>query len=207
MALVSDHGGQNYFGEDTICNHGRNIRGNENVFFIYTKELGEKYEKYKTKFEYEESPIVSLNDFACTFIQSVKNANLPLESACKPRYIGNDSLLMFVSVKSKEIQLKKYLEKLVNKYPELKNQYEGKYNKKFNNNQFALFFKNNDSIFEANKTFYDEYMNYLINIQNEIFSDVAKSGHNTKYYLIFYLVLTFFVIGFLYYVRKLILIT
>ena len=207
LALASDHGGQLYFGEDTLCNHGCNGKGNEAVFFVYTKELGENYEKYKTKFENEESPIVSMNDIACTFIQSVKNANLPLESTCKPRYIGNDSLLMFVSVKSKEIQLKQYLQKLVKKYPELKNQYERKYNKKLNDNKFVSFFKNEDSIYEADKKLYDEYMNYLIKIQDELFSDVIKSGHNTKYYLILYLTLAFFIIGFLYFIRKLILLT
>ena len=91
------------------------IKGNEGVFFIYTKELGENYEKYKTNWESEEIPIISTNDFACTFIQALKNVNLPLESTCTPRYIGNDKLLMFTSVKSKEIQLKKYLEKLIKK--------------------------------------------------------------------------------------------
>ena len=107
-----------------MCNHGCNSIGNEAVFCVYTKELGENYEKYKNHLEGEQIPIVSLNDFACTFMQAVKNTNLPLESTCTPRYIGNDKLLMFTSVKSKEIQLKKYLEKLIKKYPELKNQYE-----------------------------------------------------------------------------------
>ena len=50
-------------------------------------------------------------------------------------------------------------------------------------------------------------MNYLIGIQNELFDDVVKSSHNKIYYLILYSVLILFIIGFLYFVRKLILIT
>jgi len=207
LAFASDHGGQFYFGEDTLCNHGCNSIGNEAVFCVYTKELGENYEKYKNHLEGEQIPIVSLNDFACTFMQAVKNTNLPLESTCTPRYIGNDKLLMFTSVKSKEIQLKKYLEKLIKKYPELKNQYETKYNPKLQNNIFASYFENNDSIYQADRIFYKEYMNYLIGIQNELFDDVIKSSHNKLYYLILYSVLILFILGFLYFVRKLILIT
>ena len=207
LALVSDHGGQLYFGEDTLCLHGCNSLGNEGVFFVYTKELGENYERYKNHLESEEIPVVSINDFACTFMQAVKNTNLPLESTCTPRYIGNDKLLMFTSVKSKEIQLKKYLEKLIKKYPELKNQYETKYNPKLQNNIFASYFKNNDSIYQADKIFYKEYMNYLIGIQNELFDDVVKSSHNKLYYFILLSVFILFILGFLYFVRKLILLT
>jgi len=207
LAFVSDHGGQKYFGEDTLCLHGCKSKGNEGVFFIYTKELGENYEKYKTNWESEEIPIVSTNDFACTFIQALKNVNLPLESTCIPRYIGNDKLLMFTSIKSKEIQLKKYLEKLIKKYPKLKIQYEKKYNPKLKNNKFASYFKNNDSIYQAEQIFYNEYMNYLIDIQNELLDDVVKSSHNKLYYFIFFTTFILFILGFLYFVRKLILIT
>ena len=206
LGFASDHGGQLYFGEDTLCNHGCNSLGNEAVFSIYTKELGENFEKYKNHQKGEEVPIVSLNDFACTFMQVVKNGNLPLESTCTPRYIGNDKLLMFTTVKSKEIQLKTYLKKLIKKYPQLKNQYETKYNPKFKN-KFASYFKNNDSIYQAEPIFYKEYMDYLIGIQDELFDDVVKSSHNQLYYLILYSVLILFILGFFYFVRKLILLT
>ena len=207
LALVSDHGGQLYFGEDALCNHGCNSLGNEAIFFIYTKELGENYEKYKTIFDNEEIPIVSLNDFSCTFMQAVKNANLPLESTCTPRYIGNDKLIMFTTVKSKEIQLKKYLEKLIKKYPELRNNYQKKYDNKLKKNKFISYFKNNDSIYQAEQKLYDEYMNYLITIQDELFSDVVKSGQNELYYLVIYIILIFLIIAFLYFVRQLIFLT
>ena len=207
LALVSDHGGQIYFGEDTLCNHGCNSLGNEGVFFVYTKELGENFEKYKMPLEKGEIPIVSLNDFACTVTQALKNTNLPLESTCTPRLIGNDKLIFFSTVKSKEMQLKKYIEKLTKKYPELKNQYEGKYFQKLNNNKYNSYFKDLDSIYHAEEKFYNDYMNYLIDIQNELLNDVVKSGQNNTYYLIFYLVLISFIILFLYFIRKLIVLT
>jgi hypothetical protein len=114
---------------------------------------------------------------------------------------------MFTSVKSKEIQLKKYLEKLIKKYPKFKNQYEKKYNPKLENNKFASYFKNNDSIYQADRILYREYMNYLIGIQNELFDDVIKSSHNKLYYFILLSIFILFILGFLYYVRRLILIT
>ena len=207
LALASDHGGQIYYGEDTLCNHGCNSLGNEGVFFIYTKELGENYEKYKIHLEKDEIPIVSLNDFACTVTQVLKNTNLPLESTCTPRYIGNDKLIFFSTVKSKEMQLKKFVEKLIKKYPELKNQYQEKYEPKLNNHKFNSYFKDLDSIYQTEEKVYDDYMNYLIDIQNELLSDVVKSGQNGTYYLIFYLVLISFILLFLYFIRKLIVLT
>ena len=207
LALVSDHGGQLYYGEDTLCNHGCNSLGNEAVFFFYTKELGENYEEYKTNFEKEEIPIVSLNDFACTLTQVLNNTNLPLESTCTPRNIGNDKLIFFSSVKSKEIQLKKYIEKLIKKYPDLKEKYQEKYDEKLKNNTFNSYFKDLDSIYQAEEKLYDDYMKYLIDIQNELLRDVVKSGQNEIYFFIFYSVLIFFIIGILYFIRKLILLT
>ena len=207
LVFVSDHGGQLYYGEDTLCNHGCNSLGNEGVFFIYTKELGENYEKYKTNIEKEEIPIVSLNDFACTLTQALKYTNLPLESICTPRNIGNDKLIFFSSVKSKEIQLKKYIEKLIKKYPELKYQYQQKYDKKLNNNKFNSYFKDFNSIYQAEDKFYDDYMKYLIDIQQELFNDEVKSGQNKFFFFTFYLVLTLFILVLLYYIRKLILLT
>ena len=207
LALASDHGGQIYFGEDTLCNHGCNSPGNEGVFFVYTKDLGIDYDKYKTILEKESPPIVSLNDFACTLVQSLKNANLPLESSCTPRVIGNDKLLRFTSVKSKEIQLKKFIEKLSLKYPELSNQYHSKYDERLNNHKFNVYFKDLDSIYNADENYYEEYMKYIIDIQKELFLDVVISGQNRVYYLVFYTVFILFILGILYFIRKLIILT
>lgn len=207
LAIASDHGGQLYFGEDTLCNHGCNSPGNEAVFFVYTKELGEDYERYKTNFEKESIPIVSMNDIPCTISQVLKNTNLPLESTCTPRLVGNDKLLRYTSVKSKEIQLIKFIEKFTLKYPKLSEQYNDKYVKKLKDNKFTNYFEDLDSVYKADEKFYDEYMNYLIDIQQNLNSDVIKSGQDFIYYLIYIISLILFFIGFIYCIRKLILAT
>ena len=207
LVVASDHGGQTYYGEDTLCNHGCNHLGNEAVFFVYTKELGENYDKYNIKYKNGEAPIVSLNDFVCVVSSVLKNFNYPLETTCTPRYIGNDKLIFFSSVKSKEFQLKQYIEKLVKKYPDLKTQYVEKYETKLKNNKYNSYFKELDDIYKADESFYDEYREYLIDIQNELLKDVVKSGQNTLYFIVFYSVLTLFVILLLYYLRRFIKIT
>ncbi len=207
LALASDHGGQSYSGEDTLCNHGCNSLGNEGVFFVYTKELGVNYDKYKIIGEKEPAPIVSLDDFACTVTQAIKDANLPLESDCTPRPIGNDKLFRFTTVKAKEIQLKKYIEKLSLKYPELSNQYHSKYDKKLNNHKYAILFKDMDSIYKTDEKTYDEYMKYIMDIQKELFKDVILSSQNTIYFVVFCTALVLFILGLLYFIRQLIVLT
>ena len=207
LALASDHGGQIYYGEDALCNHGCNHPGNEAAFFTYTKELGENYDKYKMNEKREDIPLVSLNDFPCIVAQTLKNVNLPLESTCTPRYIGNDPIIKFSSIKSKEAQLKKYIEKLCNKYPELSEDYHKKYDDKLNKHKFNEYFKDINSIIQAENKMFDEYREYLMDIQNDLLSDVIKSSHSNTFSIIFYTSATIFVFGFLYHFRKLILLT
>ena len=38
LIVSSDHGGQEFYGEDSLRNHGEDFPGNEAIFFIYTKE-------------------------------------------------------------------------------------------------------------------------------------------------------------------------
>ena len=207
LAVISDHGGQYYYGEDALCNHGCNNPGNEAFAFVYTKDLGEQYEKYKINNQNNDIPIVSMNDFACIIAQSLKNVNLPLESNCNPRYIGNDNIIKFSSIKAKEKQLKVYIEKLCNKYPQLYAQYHGKYDKKLNDHKFLSFFKDIDSIYQAEDKIFDEYSKYTMKIQNELTNDVIKSGQTKLYYAIFYISLLFFIIVFFYFIRRVTLIT
>ena len=207
LALVSDHGGQTYYGEDTLCNHGCNHLGNEAVFFVYTKELGENYDKYHIKYENGEAPIVSLNDFVCVFASVLKDFNYPLETTCTPRYIGNDKLIYFSSIKLKEFQLKQYVEKLARKYQNLREEYTNKYESRLKSNKFNEYFKDLNSIYTADESFYEEYKDYLMNIQNELLQDVVKSGQNLLYFTTFYIILALFIFGLLYHLRRLIIIT
>jgi len=207
LVLGSDHGGQYYFGEDTLCNHGCNLPGNEGIFFVYTKELGENYEKLKMFNDIEDIPEISINDYSCTISQVLKNVNLPLESTCIPRYVGNDKLLKFTSVKSKEIQLKKYIEKLYTKYPEINQKYKNQYYSKLEKNEYIEYFKNEDSIYKASDEFYEKYMNYLIKIQTDLNEKVKQLGQSIKYYLILYSVILIFIIKFYYDIKNIIALT
>ena len=206
LGVVSDHGGQEFYGEDALCNHGCNRLGNEAIIFLYTKELGLNYEKYKT-IKNNDVPIININDFSCIVTQGLKNVNLPLESECTPRYIGNDPIIKFSSIKSKEVQLRKYIEKLCNKYPELKNKYYEKYNGKLKNHKFNEYFKDEDSINKAPDNIFDEYRDYIMEIQDNLLNEVIKSSQSTAYYLIFYFSLISFISAFLYQIRKVVLIT
>ena len=202
LVLASDHGGQYYFGEDTLCNHGCNLPGNEGIFFVYTKELGKNYNKLKLINDKEDIPIISINDYSCTIAQILKNVNLPLESTCTPRIVGNDKLLKFTSSKSKEIQLKKYIEYLYIKYPKINNKFKETYYNQLEKNKYTSFFKNKDSIYKATDEFYEEYMKYLINIQTDLNEDLKKYGQNTKYYLILFSILLFLIIKFYYTLKE-----
>ena len=201
LAVVSDHGGQYYYGEDALCNHGCNTPGNEAVLFVYTKELGENYETYKI----DNTPLINMNDYPCIIAQTLKNVNLPLETSCTPRIIGNDPIIKFSSIKSKEAQLKNYIEKLCNKYPELNKTFHEKYDKKLYNHKFIEYFKDIDSILNTEDKIFDEYIKYLTQVQDDIFNDVIRSGQNATYYILFYLAIIFFVLGLIYHFRNLIL--
>ena len=207
LALGSDHGGQYYYGEDTLCNHGCNNPGNEGILFLYTKELGENYEKLKLFNNKEDIPEISINDYSCTISQVLKNVNLPLESTCIPRAVGNDKLLKFTSVKSKEIQIKQYIEKLYIKYQGLNRKYKNQYYNKLEKNEYTEYFKNEDSIYKASDEFYEKYMNYLINIQKDLNEKVKQLGQSIKYYLILYSVIFFFIIMFYYDLKNIIVLT
>ena len=207
LVLGSDHGGQYYYGEDTLCNHGCNLPGNEGIFFVYTKELGENYEKLKLFNNKEDIPEISINDYSCTIAQVLKDVNLPLESTCIPRTVGNDKLLKFTSVKSKEIQLKQYIEKLYTKYPGLNPKYKNQYYNELEKNDYTEYFKNEDSIYKASDEFYEKYMDYLINIQIDLNEKVKQLGQNIKYYLTLYSVILFFIIIFYYNMKNIIALT
>ena len=64
-----------------------------------------------------------------------------------------------------------------------------------------------DSISRADNEIFDDYINYLMNIQDELLSDVIKSSQSKTYNIIFYISVVFFTLGFFYYFRSLILLT
>ena len=112
LIVNSDHGGQKFYGEDDINNHGLDIEGNEAIIFIYTKEFKDNYNKLKLDNIYynklDPSSIIS---------QIFENVNLPLQSSGISYPIGNDSLFRYVAYKSKEVQLINQLNTYKTKYP------------------------------------------------------------------------------------------
>ena len=109
---ATDHGGQDFFGEDNIINHGGNENGNEATFFAYTKDLAINYEKLKL-----EDKIVSLYDFSTLISQLIQGGVVPLESLGVPYPMANDDLFSLTSIKAKGQQLIKYIELFCDKYP------------------------------------------------------------------------------------------
>ena len=100
LALVSDHGGQTFPLDETLNQHGSNVNGNEGIFTIYTKDLGDNFDKLKYNVR-----TISRYDYATTFPQIIEGINIPLNSIGKPLILGNDNIFRFSAVKSKEEQV------------------------------------------------------------------------------------------------------
>ena len=76
LIISSDHGGQLYFGEDEICNHGCQMdQGNEGLLYIYSFGTG-KFEDWITNEDV--APIIS---------GYILNANIPIHSTGWPKPI------------------------------------------------------------------------------------------------------------------------
>ena len=45
LIISSDHGGQEYDGQDNLCNHGCLTPDNFGILMVYTKEIGQGYSK------------------------------------------------------------------------------------------------------------------------------------------------------------------
>ena len=108
LLVSSDHGGQEFFGEDALRNHGEDIRGNEAIFLIYTKELKDHYDKLKIKERY-----IHMTDENEIIAQILLNINIPIYSRGFPFKLINNDINAFISLKMKEIQLIKLMEKYI----------------------------------------------------------------------------------------------
>ena len=117
LIITSDHGGQNFLGEDIIRNHGIDFPGNEAILFIYTKELKEHYEELKVNKRY-----IHMTDVNEILNQILLNINIPINSKGFPINLLNDSMNSFIALKSKEIQLIQSIENYIKKYSNLENE-------------------------------------------------------------------------------------
>lgn len=118
LIITTDHGGQDFYGEDFIRNHGEDVPGNEGIFYIYTKELKDNYDSLNVKEKY-----IDIVDETAIIPQILYDINIPIYSDGIPYSIANDNILAYSALKSKEIQLiyliDKYISKYGNKYKKL----------------------------------------------------------------------------------------
>jgi len=105
LIINSDHGGQHFYGEDTLRNHGEDFPGNEGIFYIYTNEFKNNYNKLKMHERY-----IDILDESVLLSEILINLNIPLESKGIPFQLINDEIFTYSSLKRKEIQLIKLIE-------------------------------------------------------------------------------------------------
>mgnify|MGYP002624344523 CR=1 FL=1 len=111
LIVTSDHGGQEFFGEDALRNCGEDVPGNEAIFFVYTKELKDHYDELKMRERY-----IHITDEGEMIAQILLNINIPIYSRGFPLKLIKDDINLFISLKMKEIQLIKLMEKYIEKY-------------------------------------------------------------------------------------------
>ena len=180
LIVNSDHGGQKFYGEDDINNHGLDIEGNEAIIFIYTKEFKDNYNKLKLDNIYynklDPSSIIS---------QIFENVNIPLQSSGISYPIGNDSLFRYVAYKSKEVQLINQLNTYKTKYPS----YEISLNKiiyKIKNSEFHKVKEEQyDKYFD--EKFSEKSINFIKEIQTEVTNVLNDKNKNVFYHFILFL--------------------
>lgn len=182
--FASDHGGQNFYGEDNIMNHGYNSKGNEAIFFGWAKEFSENYEKLKL-----DDKIVDLFDFSTLVPQIMEGAVIPLESLGVPYPFANDSLFYITSIKSKAQQLLKYIELFVKKYPKNQNILEN-----YNNTIYQIYNSNESKLLEKPES----YLNELKNYQNEIDYKLREYNKNLIFTIIFHIIFVCFGLAIVY---------
>ena len=105
LIFNSDHGGQHFYSEDTIRNHGENFPGNEGIFYIYTNDFKNNYTQLKMNDRY-----INILDESALMPEILINVNIPLESKGIPYQLVNDEIFAYSSLKRKEIQLIQLIE-------------------------------------------------------------------------------------------------
>ena len=177
LIVNSDHGGQKFYGEDDINNHGLDIEGNEAIIFIYTKEFKDNYNKLKLDNIYynklDPSSIIS---------QIFENVNIPLQSSGISYPIGNDSLFRYVAYKSKEVQLINQLKTYIKKYPFYEEYLDNIINKLQNSEFHKIKEEEYDKYF--NEKYSDKAINFIKDIQNEIIKTLNDKNKNVTLHVL-----------------------
>ena len=186
LIITTDHGGQDFYGEDFIRNHGEDIPGNEGIFYIYTKELKDNFDELNVKEKY-----IDIRDESAIIPQILYDINIPLHSEGIPYSIINDNVLAYSALKAKEVQLLGVIDSYTKKYGgKYDNLLEIKDKITYSLNQFEwiedIYFNNNS--YEIEKQFKNIIARNLENIknwQNKITKKINKKNRTFKNIIIF----------------------
>ena len=173
LILVSDHGGNLFPGDETLTMHGSNVEGNEAIFSLYNKNLGDNYNKLK----FNNIKIINRYEYATTIPQIIEGINIPINSIGKPLLIGNDNIIRFSAVKSKEEQIISFLKNGRMKFNEFFNLFQ-KWENDIKHGQ-------NENVDLYNDNYYDDRINYLIDIHIKAFKMI--SGKINIYHLFLFI--------------------
>ena len=182
LIVNSDHGGQGFYGEDDVNNHGLDIDGNEAILFIYTKELKENYDNLKS-----ENAFITKLDPSSIISQILEDINIPLQSQGIAYPLGNDPLLRFSAYKSKEIQLINQLNTYIKKYPDYKNDLDKIINKIKNTEYYKVSEDEYQKYF--NEKFTNESIEFIKAIQKDIINILNNKNKSIfSHYLLFLII-------------------
>ena len=189
LVSSSDHGGQTFYGEDNYMNHGSDEFTNYPFHFFYTKELKENYNEWKKGIQN-----ITVEKIAPTLAQLITGINIPLEATDFPLTIGNDKIFRMAACKSKEFQLRSFMEKYTEKYKKYKNIFNDIINK-LNNSDFVT---NEDQNKFDDENYKEKYFDFLQEIQNEILITVYNV-HKESFFGFFLKMVFCFFLYFIFY--------
>ena len=172
---ATDHGGQEFFGEDNIINHGGNEDGNEAGFFAYSRDLANNYKKLKLP-----DKIVSLYDFSTLISQLINHGVIPLESLGVPYPLANDDLFSLTSIKAKCQQLIKYIEIYLEKFPKNKNILIP-----IKESINEIYTKEENDLIENT----EKYLKELRDLQNRMEEELIENNKNYIFLIVFYFIM------------------
>ena len=171
---ATDHGGQEFYGEDNIINHGGNEDGNEATFFAYIKDFTEDYYKYKLP-----DKIVSLYDFSTLISQLIEGGVVPLESLGVPYPVANDNLFRITSIKAKGQQLMKFIKIFGEKYPKNNDILKPIYD-----DILEIYSKTDKEMVENT----EKYLNDLRDLQDKMENEINENNKNIFFIFAFYII-------------------
>ena len=182
LILIGDHGGSIFPSDETITMHGSNKKGNEAIFTLFNNELGKNYNELKYNIK-----TINRYDYAPTMPQIIEGINIPINSIGKPLLIGNDNIIRYAAIKSKEEQVIQFLIKGKEKFKEFNNTFENLVNeiKKEQIDDISLF----------NDKYYEERINKLIDIHINAKGLIHRKS-NSKHFIYFLICFSIYLIVF-----------